>query len=71
MHYILSESSTACYQLCVNGGRQQNHRFKIEIVKANSKMEFVIDDQNDTKILKPLRQWKTKPAQIQYHIMFL
>lgn len=40
-------------------------------MKANSKMEFVIDDQNDTKILKPLRQWKTKPAQIQYHIMFL
>lgn len=34
-------------------------------------MEFVIDNQNDTKILKPLRQWKTKPAQIQYHIMFL
>lgn len=31
-------------------------------------MEFVIDDQNDTKILKPLRQWKTKPAQIQYTI---
>lgn len=23
-------------------------------------MEFVIDNQNDTKILKPLRQWKTK-----------
>lgn len=71
MHYILSESSTACYQLCVNGRRQQNRRYQIEIVKANSKMEFVIDDQNDTKILKPLRQWKTKPAQIQYHIMFL
>lgn len=71
MHYNSSESSPACYMLCVNGGRQQNHRFQIEIVKANSKMEFVIDNQNDTKILKPLRQWKTKPAQIQYHIMFL
>lgn len=71
MHYNSSESSPACYMLCVNGRRQQNHRFQIEIVKANSKMEFVIDNQNDTKILKPLRQWKTKPAQIQYHIMFL
>lgn len=73
MHYNSSESSTACYRLCVlvNGRRQQNHRFKIKIVKANSKMEFVIDNQNDTKILKTLRHWKTKPAQIQYHIMFL
>lgn len=68
MHYILSESSPACYRLCVNGRRQLNHRFQIEIVKANSKMEFVIDDQNDTKILTSTMENQTCTNTIPYHV---